>query len=198
MSDILSEIRARRTYYDLTNKTTVPDTALEQMLQKTLRYTPSAFNMQSARMVLLLDQKHTALWEETLRILKDMTPEAAFEKTKAKIDAFKNAYATVLFYNDDRVVASYAESYPLYRDNFAIWAEQGAGMLQSNVWMVLESKGLGASLQHYNPLIDAFAGRLAGVPESWRLIAQMPFGVPASEPGEKSFLPIEERFKTVR
>lgn len=198
MTDLLSEIRSRRSYYNLTNQTTVPDTVLEQMLQEVLRYTPSAFNMQSARLVLLLGQKHVALWEETAQILKDMTVETAFEKTRKKIDSFKNAYGTVLFYEDDSVISSYADSYPLYRDNFTVWSEQASGMLQSNVWMALESKGLGANLQHYNPLIDTFAGRLSGVPESWRLIAQMPFGVPKSEPAEKTFLPLSERFKTIR
>lgn len=198
MNNILSEIKKRRTYYHLSKKSPVSDTMLEHILQETLRHTPTAFNMQSMRLVLLLDKKHDALWDETIRILKEMTPESSFEKTKEKIESFKQAYGTVLFYNDDTVVASYAEGYPLYRDNFSAWAEQSNGMLQSNVWMVLESYGLGANLQHYNPLIDTFAGQLAGIPESWRLIAQMPFGTPIQQPAEKTFLPVDERFKVIR
>lgn len=198
MNNILSEIKKRRTYYHLSKKSSISDTMLEHILQETLRHTPTAFNMQSMRLILLLDQKHDALWDETIRILKEMTPESAFEKTKEKIKSFKNAYGTVLFYNDERVVSSYAEKYPLYRDNFPTWSEQSNGMLQSNVWMVLESYKLGANLQHYNPLIDAFAGQLAGIPESWRLVAQMPFGVPIQQPSEKTFLPIEDMFKVIR
>ena len=34
------------------------------------------------------------------------------------------------------------------------------------------------------------------LPESWRLVAQMPFGYATDTPDEKSFLPVEERFLT--
>ena len=30
-------------------------------------------------------------------------------------------------------------------------------------------------------------------PESWRLIAQLPFGLPAEAPGDKTFQPLKER-----
>ena len=33
------------------------------------------------------------------------------------------------------------------------------------------------------------------LPETWELIAQMPFGAPLQEPGAKEFNPIEERVR---
>lgn len=71
-------------------------------------------------------------------------------------------------------------------------------MLQFAVWTLLELEGLGASLQHYNPLIDEAVKAEWNMPEGWRLIAQMPFGNPTAEPGEKDFQPIEERVKVFK
>ena len=54
--------------------------------------------------------------------------------------------------------------------------------------------GFWASLQHYNPLIDDAVKKQWGISENWKLIAQMPFGVPTQPHGEKSSVPVEERF----
>ncbi|MNU09462.1 hypothetical protein D3C72_2560420 [compost metagenome] len=66
------------------------------------------------------------------------------------------------------------------------------------MWTALEEEGLGASLQHYNPLIDEHVKNEWKLPENWKLIAQMPFGAPTFEPGDKEFQPIEERVKSFK
>lgn len=48
-------------------------------------------------------------------------------------------------------------------------------------------------LQHYNPLVDAAVQAKWKVPLEWKLLAQMPFGVPTGEPGPKDFKSLEER-----
>ena len=63
------------------------------------------------------------------------------------------------------------------------------------IWTMLEDMGLGASLQHYNPLIDDEVRRTWNLPGDWMLIAQMPFGTPTGEPGEKEFEDLSERIK---
>ena len=68
-------------------------------------------------------------------------------------------------------------------------------MHQLAVWTMLEDVGFGASLQHYNPLIDETVLKEWQLPETWELIAQMPFGVPLQEPGTKEFNSIEERVR---
>lgn len=62
------------------------------------------------------------------------------------------------------------------------------------IWCALEAEGLGANLQHYNPIIDAKVAREWNVPESWALRAQMVIGGPTDQPGEKSFKVVGERF----
>lgn len=68
-------------------------------------------------------------------------------------------------------------------------------MTQLAVWTALEAEGLGANLQHYNPLIDQKVQAAWGVDEDWELNAQLVFGKKEGEAGEKTFQPIEERFK---
>ena len=69
---------------------------------------------------------------------------------------------------------------------------------QLGVWTLLEEEGFGASLQHYNPLIDEAVQVQWNLPASWKLIAEMPFGIPVQGPGEKEFKPLDERFKVFK
>jgi uncharacterized protein len=121
--------------------------------------------------------------------------EEAFKSTAEKMTGFRSGYGTVLFFEDNNVIAQLQQNFAAYADNFPIWANQSNGMLQLVIWTALEQEGLGASLQHYNPLIDEKVKQEWNIPENWRLIAQMPFGKPTAAPGEKEFQPIEERVK---
>ena len=47
-------LKHRRSYYAIDNQTTIPDAEIEEILDFAALYTPSAFNSQSTRMVLLL------------------------------------------------------------------------------------------------------------------------------------------------
>ena len=67
--------------------------------------------------------------------------------------------------------------------------------LPLKVWTALESEGLGANLQHYNPLIDLPVANEWGIDEKWKLRAQMVFGQPLAPPGERQMKPVEERVK---
>lgn len=68
-------------------------------------------------------------------------------------------------------------------------------MQQWLVWTSLELEGLGANLQHYNPLIDQKVAETWNLPASWKLNAQLVFGGNGGEAVEKEFKPIEERVR---
>ena len=68
-------------------------------------------------------------------------------------------------------------------------------MLQYMVWTALSSINIGASLQHYNPLIDEVVKQKWNLPESWKLMSQMPFGQIKQKASPKDVLPIDGRFK---
>lgn len=186
----------RRSYYALTPESLIPDTQIEELVRFVVQHTPSAFNSQSTRLVLLLHEHHAALWKIVKRAVRAVVAQEAFARTAEKIErGFASGYGTVLFFEDTAVVRSLQQRFPLYAGNFPAWSEHTSAMHQLAIWTLLEDAGFGASLQHYNPLIDKDVRARWRLPEEWRLVAQMPFGLPAGEPAAKSFEPIEARMR---
>ncbi len=195
MENFLNAIKTRRSIYAIGGGSPVDDAALRRLVQEAVQYTPSAFHMQSSRAVLLLGDEHHALWKIAEDCLREVVPAEQFAQTAQKLAGFAAGHGTVLFFDDDSVTRSFAAQYAQYSDHFPVWAQQANGMLQFAVWTLLELAGLGATLQHYNPLIDERVRARWELPESWRMIAQMPFGTPEAAPGPKSFEPIQNRVK---
>ncbi|MGF7047395.1 putative oxidoreductase (fatty acid repression mutant protein) [Paenibacillus sp. DS2015] len=194
--DFLTAIQDRRSFYGISKEKVVANSRIKEIVEHAVKYTPTSFNSQTSRAVLLLDEQHDKLWNLTEDILRVVVgDEKAFASTSEKMASFRSGYGTVLFFEDTNIVADMQKNYEAYADNFPIWSNQSSGMLQLVVWTALEQEGLGASLQHYNPLIDEKVKAEWNIPEHWKLIAEMPFGKPTSDPGEKQFQPLEERVK---
>ena len=112
-------------------------------MEAALLHVPSAFNSQSARLVLLLGEQHDGLWQIVKDTLRPLVPADAFVKTEEKIDqAFASGYGTVLFYEDQDTVKQLQEQFPLYKDNFPTFSEHSTAMHQFAVWTMLEDAGL--------------------------------------------------------
>ncbi len=191
---IQDSLKHRRSYYFLSGKSPVSDNEIENVLNFAADYVPSAFNSQSTRMVLLLGGDHKKLWEIVKEVLRKRLPAEAFGKTEAKIDtSFASGYGTVLFFEDETVVEGLQEKFPSYSENFPVWSQQTSAMHQLTVWTMLEDLGFGASLQHYNPIIDEDVRKEWKLSPKWKLIAQMPFGLPAREPDNKEINPVGNR-----
>ncbi|MFB8373744.1 nitroreductase family protein [Paenibacillus taichungensis] len=189
-------LKNRRSYYGISKESTISDAKIQEIVEEAVKYTPTSFNSQTSRAVVLLGEQHDKLWNHTEEILREVVGnEEAFKSTAEKMAGFRSGYGTVLFFEDNNVIAQLQQNFAAYADNFPIWANQSNGMLQLVIWTALEQEGLGASLQHYNPLIDEKVKQEWNIPENWRLIAQMPFGKPTATPGEKEFQPIEQRVK---
>lgn len=196
--DFLKAVADRRSYYGISKEPVIPDEKIQEIIEHAVKYTPTAFNSQSARVVLLLGKSHDKLWDITMEALRKVVPADSFSSTEEKINSFKNGYGTILFYEDISVIEGLQQQFSLYKDNFPVWSEQSSGMHQFVIWTALEMEGLGASLQHYNELIEADVKKEFNIPDRWKLIAQMPFGKPVSEPGEKEFQPLEDRIRVFR
>ncbi|MDR0270881.1 nitroreductase family protein [Paenibacillus sp.] len=196
--EFLSAIKARRSIYGISKDVTVSDEKIQEIVNEAVKHTPSSFNSQSARVVVLLGEQHDKLWNLTEQTLKDIVPAENFAPTAEKMAAFRNGYGTVLFFEDNAVIEGLQSQFAAYKDNFPIWSQQSSGMLQLVVWTALEAEGLGATLQHYNPLIDQKVASEWNLPASWKLIAQMPFGNVVAPAGEKQFGPLEDRIKVFK
>jgi predicted oxidoreductase (fatty acid repression mutant protein) len=181
--------------YAIAKESPISDERIVELVKEAVKHSPSAFNSQSSRTVVLLGEQHNKLWDETREILRKIVPAEAFAKTDEKITSFRGGYGTVLVFEDQAVVKGLQENFALYKDNFPIWSLHSSGMLQFVIWTALEAEGLGASLQHYNGLIDGFVAAQWNVPADWKLQSQIVFGKPVAAAGEKQFLPVEDRVK---
>lgn len=196
--DFLTAVADRRTFYGISKETVVSDDRIKEIIEHAVKHTPSSFNSQSARVVLLLGNHHDKLWDIAKEALRKIVPADQFSSTEDKINSFKNGYGTVLFFEDNSVIESLQQQFALYKDNFKVWSQQSSGMHQFVIWTALEIEGFGASLQHYNELIENDIKKEWSIPENWKLIGQMPFGKPTGNPDEKQFLPLEERVKVFK
>ncbi|MEY8190575.1 nitroreductase family protein [Peribacillus simplex] len=195
VKDFFSAIEDRRSYYSLSKERVVPNKRIKEVIDHAVQYSPSAFNSQSARVIVLTGQNHDQLWDITKKTLRKAIGAKDFEKTEEKMNSFINGYGTVLFFEDQAIIDRLQEQFKTYADNFPIWSDQSSAILQFVVWTSLEIEGFGASLQHYNPLIDDEVRKTWDISRDWKLIAQMPFGKPTAEPDDKDFSPLEERVK---
>ena len=186
-------IKDRRSIYAISGESPVGEERIAEVVGQAIKHVPSAFNSQSARVAILFGEAHQKLWNITMETLRKIVPPKDFPKTEEKIRSFAAGYGTILYFDDTTVTEGLMQQFPLYRENFPVWAQQSNGMLQFAVWTSLEKEGLGATLQHYNPLIDEEVKKTWNLPQSWKLIAQMPFGKPTAKPDAKETLPVEQR-----
>lgn len=191
----LSAVKNRRTIYALGKQSPVSDERIQEIVGQAVLHTPSAFNSQSARVLVLLGAQHDRLWDITMDALRKIVPAGQFSSTEQRINSFKNGYGSVVYYEDQSVIQGLQKQFETYKDNFPVWSQQSNGMLQYVIWTSLELEGLGASLQHYNELIEEDVRQAWNVPADWKLIAQMPFGKVMAQPQDKEFKPLEERMK---
>jgi len=191
----IDSLKQRRTQYALGKSLPLSREAVTALVQDAVKHSPSSFNSQSSRAVILYGAQSLAFWDLVKDALRKVVPAENFAQTEQKIDSFAAGAGTILFYEDQDVVKSLQEKFALYADNFPVWSEQASGMAQLSVWTALANAGIGASLQHYNPLPDAAAAAKWDLPASWKLRAQMPFGSNEAPFGEKSFMDDAERFR---
>ncbi len=194
----MEAIKNRRSYYGISKEQVISDERIQEIVNEAVKHTPSAFNSQSARLVVLLGEQHDKFWNLTEDVLREVVPAEHFAPTAEKMESFRSGYGTVLFFEDAAVIEGLQAQFPIYKDNFPGFSAHSSGMHQLVVWTALELEGFGASLQHYNPIIDQRVASEWNLPESWSLVAQMPFGKPTFEPGEKEFQPLEDRVKVFK
>lgn len=189
----------RRSIYALGDNLSQTPEEIFNLVKQTIKNSPTAFNSQTVRAVVLFGEKSDQVWQIVEDTLKEIVKDpAAFAKTKTKIESFKAGYGTILYLTDTKIVHQLEEQFPSYADNFADWSEQALGGAQQAVWTALAENNIGASLQHYNPLIDDAIHQVFNLPETWKLRAEMPFGSIEAPAGDKDYLNEEEIFKLIK
>lgn len=191
-------VSARRSEYMLDSQGVDVD-AVVSVLRGIAGKVPSSFNAQSARMFVLAGEDHRRFWGIVEDVLRERSrdPER-FRGTQAKLAGFSVAAGTILFYEVDAKTEELMEEHPSYRDLFPQWAEHGNAMMQFAFWTAIADMGLGANIQHYNPIVDARVAEEFGIPDGYRLIAQMVFGRVVTPAGPKDKLTGEDLVAVAR
>lgn len=195
MTTFTDTLKNRRSIYHLGRNVSLSNEELTTLIKEAIKESPTAFNAQSTRAVILFGDAHEKLWEITEEALRPLTPAEAFPNTQNKLAGFKNGYGTVLFFKDTDVVKGLQEQFELYAANFPDWSEQSNGIATANTWVALVDKGLGANLQHYNPVIDEAVAKEWNIPSNWKLRSQLVFGSPETPAGEKEYMNDADRFR---
>lgn len=193
---VLEALQQRRSIYALGRQVEKNSSEIAELIQEAVRQSPSSFNSQSSRAVVLFNEHHEKFWTLVKTKLAAYAKDAeSAEKTNAKIDSFIAGVGTVLFFEDQDVVKGLQENFPSYADNFPIWSEHSTAMAQLAVWTVLSQENIGASLQHYNPIVDAEVASEWDIPASWTLRAQLVFGSIEGSAKDKAYMDDAARFK---
>ena len=186
----------RRSIYALNDNLPISNDEVLNVVEHAILHTPSSFNSQSTRLVVLLGDEHKKLWdivEDLLR--KIVNDDEKFTSTAEKLAGFKAGAGTIMFFEDQAVVKGLQEQFAAYADNFPVWAEHTNAMHQYVIWTALAAVDVGANLQHYNGVIDEAVASTWYIDKDWKLVAQMVFGGIVAPAGEKTFEPVEKRVK---
>lgn len=182
-------LKNRRSIHSLEDIAVVPDEQVVEIVEMALNHTPTAFNGQETRAVVVFGDDHKQLWNDVEELAREKNGDRDFTRTEARINGFRNGHGTVLFFQDTEITKGFQEKMPQLHNDFDIWAQHNQGMLQYVVWTGLETVGYAASLQH----MEVNLKEEWDIPETWKLIAQMPFGKQAQEVNEKNIIPAQDK-----
>ncbi|KAJ7766904.1 Nitroreductase-like protein [Mycena metata] len=202
MSDAyLKAIATRRTNYAITNKSSVSDEKLQAIIKECVLHSPSSFNTQSGRAVIITGAENAKLWNLCSEAMLKGVEPGSRTMLEGRLKGFGGGYGTVLFFEDQAVIDGISGKMLIFAKQFPTWSTNSTGMLQAAVWTALALEGLGASLQHngaYSDELVAEIHKTFSLPTTWTSTAMMPFGDPVAPPTEKAFGPIEERVKFIK
>ena len=173
MNNFIEAIKSRRSVYSLNKNLPVFEDKILDMVRDCVRYVPDAFDMKSQRVIIVTGEKHKKFWDA---VYDELVKHTGNILPRERIDSFAAGAGTILYFYDSATVEEMRRQYPLYAENFHDWVMQSNGMLQFAVWTGLRTLGVGANLQHYNPVIDKMVAQMFDLPESWTLVGEMPFG----------------------
>lgn len=194
---IFDSLKKRHSVYDLDKASSLSDASIVNLVKEATLLTPSAYNAQTQRVIILFGKDSDKFWDLTKEALKKVAPEENFENTVEKLNKFKGQ-GTLLYFIDMKTVRELEIAHPLYKENFYAWAKGENAMLQLVIWSALSESGLGANLQHYNPVIDEAVSKRYNINPDWQLVAQMPFGGTEGEFKLKEKIDVDSRVITYK
>ena len=94
-SAFLETTKTRRSHYQLTNTSPIPDARIRELVTHAILHVPSAFNSQTTRLLVLLKAEHEKLWDVAKEVFGTLLPPEQFGRTAERMNGFRAAYGTV-------------------------------------------------------------------------------------------------------
>ena len=128
--DLSSLYAERRSVYNLGNRQILPETEISGIIADALKFCPSAFNSQSARVVVLYGDYYRKLWDIVLTELSKVVPEDKMPATIEKIKTFSAVLGTEILFDNARPVDIRKKKIPHYAKSFPRGPLEQTGKLQ--------------------------------------------------------------------
>lgn len=198
MSNFKDLLEKRRTIYALGNNTAHSQEEITEAIRHAVQMSPSASNSQTTRAIVLFGDANVKLWNHIYEVQEGVLPEAMWNMLSGVMEnARDKAVGTVLFFEDREAV----EAMPTSEATREAFKQNNTGIAQYAVWLRLAEMDLGASLQHFNigyeQGFDKAVRDMFNLPDSYEMIAQMPFGSIEQPAGDKEFVDPNKRVQVV-
>lgn len=95
VDELFEAAKLRCSVYTLTNKSTISDERIKEIVESAVKHAPSSFNVQSARAVILLKKEHEKLWDVGDAMIKRSMPDQAYQMLAPRVAGFRAAYGSV-------------------------------------------------------------------------------------------------------
>jgi len=188
MSAFVELVEKRRSVYSLGTDSQYTKNEIENRIREVVKQVPTAFNSQTTRVVVLFDEASNKFWDHIYDVQKDILEGGMKDWMSGVVNGAKNGIGTVLFFEDLDAV----NKMPTAGARTEAYKQNNNANAQYAVWLALTELGLGANLQHFNigyeQGFDKATREMFNLPETYEMIAQMPFGSIEQEIGEKELI----------
>lgn len=82
-------VKGRRSYYGIGKEVVVSHDKIQEIVEHAVKYVPSAFNSQTTRVLVLLDNANDDLWNLTMEVLRKVVPADQLAPLKIKSTLLK-------------------------------------------------------------------------------------------------------------
>lgn len=177
MSKLKDLMEKRRSAYVVGKDTDLTPEEITDAVTETALHVPTAFNAQSHRLAVVYGEVNDKVWDIIYDSAQSFVDPEQLKEMEAVYKNPKNGIGTILFFEDRDAVEA---NIPANEERSQVYKLDGSANSQLTAWLTLTELGLGATLQHHNigyeHGFDKAFRELLDLPESYELVAEMPFG----------------------
>lgn len=130
----LEAVANRRTIYAISSENAPVDTSrVHEIITDIVKHTPSPYNAQTARAVIVSGEQHIKYWNHVYEAMPNVLPAEVWPMMEPRVKAFRDGGAgTVLWFEDQDSVQELIKSHPMITPFAESWSDQSSGMHQIN------------------------------------------------------------------